>query len=361
MAKRPNNEGSIDYWEEKKLWRARISLPNGKRRSKYAKTQKEVKEWLREQIDAVSKGIWVEKDNITLAEFIDKYMQDVAAHTLRPKTIESYSSLIRMHIKPDLGDFKLNSLRPDHLQNLYSVKLNQGLSKRTVQYIHSILHKILDQSLRWGLVARNVADVVSPPSPDKKAPQALTPAQVKRLLDTVKGDRLYALYVLAITTGMRQGELLGLMWEDIDSNRGVLHIRQAVQQLIGRGLVISEPKTPKSKRTIKLTAYAIDALIPRQETGLVFKTSNGTPFSPRNLIRHFHRMCDRAGLPDVPFHTLRHTFASLLLSQNVHPKVVQEMLGHSTITLTLDTYSHLLPDMQDEAAGKMHDLLVDQS
>lgn len=360
MAKRPNNEGSIYYWEEKKLWVARVSLPNGKRKTKYGKTQKEVKEWLRDQIQAVSDGVWVEKENITLSDFIDRYMADTAAHTLRPKTIESYESLIRVHIKPALGDFKLNALRPDQLQNLYSLKLNQGLSKRTVQYIHSILHKILDQAMKWSLVARNIADIVSPPSPVKKAPQALTPAQAKCLLDAVKDDRLFALYVLAITTGMREGELLGIRWEDIDFDHGVLHIRQAVQQLAGKGLVITEPKTEKSKRTIKLTTYAIEALQPHKENGLVFQTSNGTPFGPRNLIRHFRRMCLKAGLPQLPFHSLRHTFASLLLSQNVHPKVVQEMLGHSTITLTLDTYSHLLPDMQDGAAGKMNELIVGQ-
>lgn len=359
MSKRPHGEGTITYWEEKKLWVAKFTLPNGKRKTKYGKTQKEVKEWLREQIEAVSNGVWVEKENITFSDFIDRYMSDVAAHTLRPKTIESYASLIRIHIKPALGELKLNAIRPDQLQGLYSLKLNQGLSKRTVQYIHSIVHKILDQAMKWGLVARNVADMVSAPSPGKKAPQTLTAPQVKRLLEVVKGDRLYPLYVLAVTTGMREGELLGLRWEDVDLGKGVIHVRQAVQQLTGRGLVITEPKTAKSKRTIRLSVYGIDAL-PNPGSGLIFHTASGKPIGPRNLIRHFRKACLKAGLPQMPFHSLRHTFASLLLSQNVHPKVVQEMLGHSTITLTLDTYSHMLPDMQDGAVSKMNDLLVGQ-
>ncbi len=193
----------------------------------------------------------------------------------------------------------------------------------------------------------------------KKTPIALTAAQAKRLLEVARDDRLYALYVLAITTGMRQGELLCIMWEDLDLDQRTLHVSRAVQSLQHKGLMITEPKTAKSRRTIKLTVYAVETLRARgpKEKGLVFATSHDTPFSGRNLGHYFHALCEQAGIPKILFHSLRHTFASLLLSQNVHPKVVQEMLGHSTISMTLDSYSHMIPDMQDQAAGKMNELM----
>ncbi len=221
------------------------------------------------------------------------------------------------------------------------------------------MHKALSQAEKWGLVVKNVADVVDAPRPEKKTRVALTAAQAKRLLEVARDDRLYALYVLAITTGMRQGELLCIMWEDLDLDQRTLHVSRAVQSLQHKGLMITEPKTAKSRRTIKLTVYAVETLRARgsKEKGLVFATSHGTPFSARNLGHYFHALCEQAGIPKIPFHSLRHTFASLLLSQNVHPKVVQEMLGHSTISMTLDTYSHMIPDMQDQAAGKMKELM----
>ncbi len=165
MAKRrAHNEGTI-YQREDGLWVAQISMPNGRRKSKYGKTQRAVREWLEEQKGALKDGVWVESEKITLGTFLDRYLSDVAAHTLRPKSFDSYAYLVRNHIKPELGDIKLSLLRPDHVQNLYSQKLNQGLSRRSVQYIHAVLHKALSQAEKWGLVVKNVADVVDAPRP----------------------------------------------------------------------------------------------------------------------------------------------------------------------------------------------------
>jgi integrase len=362
VKRRAHGEGSLYYWEEKALWVGQIILPTGKKRVKYTKTQKEAKDWLHTQKEAVKSGNWVEQENITLADYLDRYMSDVAAHTLRPKTLEAYEYLVRLHIKPELGAIKLSALRPDQLQNLYSVKLNSGLSRRTVQFIHSVLHKSLDQAYKWGLVTRNVSDLVDPPSVKRHAPVTFSPAQVKQLLASCRKDRMYPILALAVSCGLREGEVLGIFYEDIDWKNNTIHIQHAVQYLIGKGLIITEPKTDKARRTIAVPDFVMVALkqhCDSQNTnqGLIFKTSNGTPFSPRNVIRYFKQTLEKAGLPEIRFHDLRHTAATLLLSEGVHPKVVQEMLGHSQINLTLDTYSHVLPSMQQEASEKMNGLL----
>jgi len=177
MAKRRGHgEGTISYWDEKKLWVARITLPNGKRRAKYTKTQKEAKDWLLQERRAVAKGLWIESDKITLGDFLDRWLSDVVAHNLQPKTINSYHYLVRLHIKPDLGSIKLTSLRPEQVQALYAQKMQSGLSRRTVQYIHAVLHASLEQAVRWGLVGRNITDAVDKPSPAKRQPKFLTAA-----------------------------------------------------------------------------------------------------------------------------------------------------------------------------------------
>jgi integrase len=230
-----------------------------------------------------------------------------------------------------------------------------------VQFIHSILHRALKQALRWGLVARNVADLVDAPTVKRKALEMLTVDQVKILLDTVQYDRLYSLYVLAVTTGMREGELLGLHWEDIDFLMGTIQVRRTVQSLKGKGLVFAEPKSDQSRRQIAVPQFALDALKAYQNktgnaSGLVYRTCNGTPICPRNFIRHFKSALKKANLPDVRFHSCRHFTATALLASGTHPKVVQELLGHSQISLTLDTYSHVIPSLQYEAAEKMDHL-----
>jgi integrase len=356
--RRAKGEGTIYYSETQELWVAQITLPNGRRKSKYSKTQKVVRDWLLEKRKSLKDGLLVESENITVEQFFDRFMNDVAAHTLRTRTIESYTYLINKHIKPEIGPIKLAKLCPDHLQNLYSQKLDEGLSERTVHYIHAVIRRILNQAVKWGLIVRSVTDLVEPPKPKKRIPKTLSEGQAKKFLETVKDHRWYPLYVLAITTGMRQGELLGLHWEDVDLERSVLHVRHALQVVVGQGLELTQPKTEKAKRTVALSDFAVEVIHEYEKEvetpqGLMFATSSGKPVSPRNVLRHFHETLEKAGLPRMRFHDLRHTAASLLLKEQVHPKVVQEMLGHSTITLTLDTYSHVIPDIQQEAAEKM--------
>lgn len=363
MAKRRSRgEGSIYYRETKGLWVAKLTLPDGRNKLKYAKQQKTVRDWLVSQQNQLRQGLLTKNDAITISEYLTNYMETVGKHTLRPKTIETNSSIIRIHIIPAIGKIKLAQLRPDHLQSLYSQKLDAGLSRRTVHYIHSIIHKALRQAVRWGIVARNVSDLVDAPSPKRRPPSVYTAEQVQTFLSSVKDDRFYLIYVLAIYGGFREGELLGLHAEDVQLEAGVITVKRAAQYLLGKGVVITEPKTAKSRRSVKLPTTALKVLEEYLKQlninqGLIFTTASGNPISPRFLVKKFKQAITKAGLPDIRFHDLRHTSATLLLSANVHPKVVQERLGHSSITLTMDTYSHVIPGMQDEAAEKL-DLIL---
>jgi integrase len=269
-----------------------------------------------------------------------------------------------VHIVPALGHIKLKKLTPLHVQQFYGAKLESGLSKRTVEYIHTVLHAALKQAVRWELVPRNVTEAVDPPRPNNKERPTFTLEQARLLLEAARGDRFEALYVLAIHTGMRRGELLGLSWDDVDLEKGLLHVRQA---LAPDGKSFGYPKTAKGRRRLRLTSETVDALkkhrIAQNEErlrqgsswrdhGLVFCSMVGTPMSPDNLVRRSYKpLLNRAALPQIPFHCLRHTFATLMMP-NGHPKVVQEMLGHSRVSTTLDIYSHASQDMQDEAVRR---------
>ena len=348
--RRAKGEGTI-FKEKTGLWVAEITLPGGKRKRKRSKHQKVVKEWLLAQREALRQGLIVENDGITLTQLLDKFLEMVSLN-LQPKTVDSYKYIVESHIKPEIGHIKLLQLHPEQLQSLYNKKLDEGLSKRTVQYIHSVTRRALNLALKWGYIYRNPTDLVSPPTPKKKAPITLSEGEIVKFLESVKYHRWYPIYVLAVGTGMREGEILGLRWEDVDLENGVISVTNTVYTIRGK-TYIGEPKSENSRRTIALPEYALDVLNTLESgSGLIFTTSSGKPVSQRNLLRHFQQNLKKAGLPKVTFHSLRHFHASYLLKSNVHPKIVQERLGHSTIGLTMDTYSHVIPDIQKEAAEK---------
>jgi integrase len=359
--RRPRGEGSL-YWHEKRqCWVGQFNLPDGKTKTKYGKTQKEVKDWLLKMRGDHRDGFMVKDEKVTLSQFLSAYMSDVARHSLRPKTVESYEGIIRLHINPVLGDLKLSAIRPDQLQRLYADKLESGLSARTVQYIHLILHKTLGQALKWGMVNRNVASLVDPPRVSKKEPLIWSIEQVKRFLRTVEGSRFEPMYRLAFVA-LREGEILGLHIEDFSREDHTITIRHAIQYLIGQGLVLTEPKTANGKRTIKLPDFAYDALVKHVDSldrnqGLMFTTGNGTPFSPRNFFRDFQQQAAKADLPRIPFHNLRHTAISFMINYlKIPPQVVQQIAGHASPLLTLSVYTHSNSDMQAEAVERMNGL-----
>ncbi len=374
MAKRGNGEGSISRRKDGTyMARYYVDTPAGrKRRTIYGKKgekRQEVADRLAEALGNRSKGLVFDAENQKLGEYLDRWLADSVRGSVKAVTFESYSRLVRVHIVPALGRVKLKAISPAHLQGFYRTKLDAGLSPRTVQYIHAVLHRALKQALRWGLVARNVSEAVDPPRVRREEIRPLCPEQARMLLEAARDDRLEALYVLAIHCGLRQGELLGLKWEDVDLERGILQVRRT----LSNG-VFTTPKTAKSRRSVKLTESALDALrkhlkrqlkeIDRagslwQENGLIFATEAGTPLNRHNLgSRSFKPLLERAGLHrSTRFHDLRHTCATLLLSKGIHPKIVQELLGHSSVGITLDTYSHVLPGMGDGAADAMEDAL----
>ena len=361
-ARRSKGEGTLYFREDRQRWVAQITLPNGLRRSKTSETQKEARDWLIKQRNLANEGLFVADNQIKLRDFLEQYLSNVAIHKLRPRTYERNVSIIRNHINPGIGNIKLNALRADQIQQFYAQKLAEGATKSTVKYIHVILHKCLKQAFKWGLVSRNVAELVEVPKPAKKTFHTWTTHEVAEFLAAVKDHRWYLVYVIAIYCGLRQGEILGIRRRDIDLERGIIHVRRQVTYITGKGLVLTEPKTEKAKRpvtvpatTLALLEQYVEEIEDRDE--LIFTTSTGKPVSPRNVIRHFKQVIEQVGLPDIRFHDLRHTHATLLLAAGVHPKVVQERLGHSQISLTLDTYSHVIPSLQTEAAEQFDALM----
>src|SRR5215208_1342481 len=324
-------------------------IVNGKRYYVSAKTKTETEQKLRQAMTDADRGLTFDAGGLALADYLDRWLNDSVRDTVRETTFERYEQIVRMHIKPALGGVKLKALTPTHVRGLYKEKL-QSRSPRTVQYVHVTLHKALKQAVSDGLIPRNVTDAVKPPQIRQEEIRPLMPEQVNALLSAARGDRLAALYVLAIHTGLRQGELLGLKWEDVDLEEGTLQVRRTLTTAKG-GPVLSTPKTKGSRRTVKLTQSAIEALrshLQRQlgeidRAGSLWE-ENGQPLDRRGTVKYqFKKLLKYAGLPDIRFHDLRHTCATLLLGRNVNPKIVSEMLGHASIAITLDTYSHLLP------------------
>lgn len=374
MGKRGNGEGSV-YQRKDGRWVGQylVYLPSGpKYRYIYAKTRKLAAEKLAKAIADRNGGIVFDDENLTVSDFLDVWLSDCVKDTIRISTFERYKSIANLHISPALGRLRLKALTPAHVQGFYRGRLDSGLSPATVQKIHVVLHKALSQAVKWSLVPRNVTESATAPRPSPKEMRPLSAEEVRKLLGTARGDRLEALWVLAVHTGMRQGELLALKWADVDLEAGKVSVRRTLTRESGH-YTLGEPKTKRSRRTVKLTSAATEVLrahLSRQmedmdrlgdlytDQGLVFTSDSGSPLNPSNVRnRNLRRLTRKAGLPQIRFHDLRHTCATLLLSKNVHPKIVQEMLGHATVAITLDTYSHVLPSMGDQAAAAMANAL----
>lgn len=372
---RANGEGSI-YRQKENLWASSITV-NGKRKYFYGKTQKEVKEKREAFLQDVNRGVSVDAKKQTTGAFLRDWLENSQKQSLRPRSYERYEEVIRLHITPVIGQHQLQKLSPQHVQALYAQKQEEGYSSTTILYIHNVLHKALKSAVRWGLIARNVCDLVDPPRREDFEGHSLTVEQARKLLDVVRGHRLEALFVLALATGMRRGELMGLKWQDISFGKGELQIRRVLSRiptkLSGKGYEEAEPKTRGSRRKVVIAPFALEALRQHQaqqaearakagevwqDHDYVFCTSIGTHLNPtRDILDQLKKLLQKAGLPDIRFHDLRHSTASLLFSEGIHPKIVQEILGHSNIRITLDTYSHMLPTMQDGAIGRLDDLL----
>ncbi len=373
MARRKHDEGSV-FQRKDGRWVAQVRLENGKKKQRYFKPdqEKEARIALRKMLNEKEQGTLPTGPHQTLKAYLEQWLeQRYKLAAIRIGTYDTYRAILRNHIVPSLGHIPLQKLTPQHIQAFYTKKLDEGLSTGTVKCFHAILHGALEQAVRWNLVGRNVSDLVTSPTLKRHEMQTLTPEQAQRLLEAARGRRLEALLTVALTTGMRRGELLGLHWQDIDFTEGCIHVRRSVRRLGKIGLVASEPKTQRSKRKIMVPPFVIDVLkqhrerLPAmrehvgtrwKEQDVVFSNKYGGYMDVAVLSHNFKRLLQRAGLPNIRFHDLRHTTASLLAKLKVHPKIVQEVLGHSNISMTLDIYSHMFPSEHAEAMGKMDDL-----
>lgn len=361
--RRGHGEGSV-YQRADGRWVAAVRLPDGARRYFYARTQREAIDKLRAAQRAVDDGLPLGDGRLTVERFLQVWLESVRG-AIRPSTYGVYELAARRLI-PHIGRIKLAALAPADVQRAYAALQAQGLATSTVGQMHTVLRIALKQAVRWGLVGRNVTDLVRAPRPERREMRTITAEQLDALFAATKDDRYHALWVLLATTGLRLGEALGLRWDDVDLASGRLTVVRALQRQRGRGMQFVEPKSAASRRTVFLSQVAVAALRAHrsrqleerlaagpewQETGLVFTTFRGTPLDAPWVCRRFHQALACAGLPPVRLHDLRHTAATLLLAGGTHPKVVQEMLGHSSVAITLGTYSHTVPAMHRQAAA----------
>ena len=360
MKRRGNHDGSI--YEYKTGFAGQVTI-GGRRRTFYGRTRREVQAKIRAAVSEGERGIMPTTENLTLEQYLTRWLGEAVRQSVSPRTYASYEYHVRLQLIPALGRQKLRQLQPTHLQSLYTQLLGRGLAPKTVRNTHIVIHRALNQAVRWDLAPRNVADLVKPPRVERAGPDTLSVEEVRALWATVAGTRWEAFLILAVATGLRQGEVLGLRWGDFDLARGILQVRRQLQ----RDKTYSAPKA-KSRRRIDLAAPEIRALERHrimqdadrlahggayEDQDLVFCTHRGRPLNWRNVTREFKKHPGAAGLKAIRFHDLRHTNATLMLEAGTHPKVVQERLGHSDIGITLNVYSHVLPTLGRDAAQQL--------
>jgi len=374
--KKNANGGGSGFRRKDGYWVAQYAVnSNGtiKYRQFYGKTQKEAIKKRDEARVSEKSGLAFEAGRTSVGVYLDRWLVGSVKDSVKLSTYDGYADLTRRHVIPAFRRTKLKDLTTDRVRDFRRSKLDEGLSPRTVQYLLFLLRKALQQAVEDGHIPRNVAHGVKVSRSDKEEIRPLSAEETKEFLEAVSGNRFEALYVLAVTTGLRLGELLGLKWEDVDLKAKTLSVKRTLSGAEGGHPVFSTPKTAKSRRTVPLTRRAVEALERHRaaqdeeraklgafwhNTGLVFRSTTSTPVNRHNLTnRSFKPLLLEAGVRKIRFHDLRHTCATLLLSKGKHPRFVQELLGHATVSITLDTYSHVLPGMDDGLAEAMDDAL----
>ncbi len=369
--KRGQNEGSI-FQRKDGRWCGVLNLgwENGRRKRKsfYGRTASEVQEHLLKARSDHSRGLPVAIERQTVAEYLQRWLRECATPSTRPRTSERYEQLIRLHIAPEIGKIRLEKLAPSDVQRLLNRKLAGGLSPKSVRHLRAVLTVALNRALRWGLVGRNAAALTDAPKLERHEIHPLTLAQTQCFIEAVKSERFGTFFLLAATTGARRGELLAGKWADVDLDNRILRVTGSLQRIDG-SLQVCEPKTVKSRRPLPLLDFVADALKAHRAQQLrerlqvgadwldrdfLFTGDHGQPLDPDGALRDaFKAVLEKAGLPEIRLHDLRHSAASILLALNIHPRIVMELLGHSQISLTMDTYSHTVPEILRDAMDKL--------
>jgi len=371
MAKRRgNNEGSI-YRRKDGLWCAQISL-QGRRLTKYEKTQSQCRAWIKEMLRKIDGGLTFESTLVTLENFVEVWLTGKQL-SRRPKTVQQYQQIARQHILPIMGHMRLQEISPAHVKQLYALKKEEGRGARTIQLIHTTLYNVLKQAVQEGILGRNPVEVVERPRVEQSEMQILTEEQIHQFLIAASGSTFEAIYYMALATGMREGELLGLKWSDLDRNKGILFVQRQLQQIIGQGYVFMPPKTKAGRRQIKVgpaSLKQLDAHRTRQalersnagarwrENDLMFPTTIGTPLDYKRVTKEFKHLLKLAGLPSIRFHDLRHTSLNALMEMGTPVNTVQRRGGHAKPSTTIDIYGHATARSQEIAAEKIEELIT---
>ena len=357
-----------------KSWRIVAELPRdpvtGKRRQKHKSVRgakKDAERELRRLIAEIESGRLASSGRQTVGEYLQRWLRDYAVPNVAAKTYVRYEGIVRVHLIPALGEIPLESLKPTDIQSYYTSTTERNtISNQTIVHHHRVLKQALKHAVAWELIVRNPADGAIPPRRTRPAVQTLDVEQAFRLTKGAAAYEYEGPVVLALHTGMRQAEILGLKWADIDLIKRRVHVMQTLQRVTG-SIIVKEPKSPNGRRVIP-SDDRTQKMLKRQQLrqkedqlgfgqgwqndyGLVFTTVDGRPIDDSVLRRHFRKMLLELNLPRIRFHDLRHTHATILLILGTHPKVVSERLGHASIAITLDTYSHVLPHMQEQAAA----------
>lgn len=377
MAKRRGHgEGSIYQRESDGRWVGAVDLGwhggKRKRRYVYGSTQAEVREKVTRLLHDKDRGFTIPTERQTVEQFFTRWLSDVVEGSRRPSTVKAYRQNVRLHILPLIGPRQLAKVTPQEIQSLIRDRQRYGLAPQTVRHILALLRMAFDQAVRWGMIARNPATETVPPKVEKFEGEILDRDQSRRFVEAARDDRLEALWVLAITTGLRKGEILGLRWPDVNLDEGEIRVSRSMQRIGGR-LQLVELKTARSRRTVLLTEDTVSALRRHrarqleerliagsrwQEFRLVFSSTIGTPVDGAHLSIFLNRLLATAALPKVRFHDLRHSAATLMLGEGVSARVIADTLGHSDVSTTLRIYAHVRPSLQRDATDRMQSIFT---
>ena len=371
MAKRRgNNEGTI-YQKSTGIWRAQVSI-QGKRLSFSGRTRKECQAWIKETSRKIDDGLTYKGSKTTLEQFIVEWLT-MKSTTLQPETHQQYKHFALDYIIPELGNNTLIKLRADHIQSMYNIYIEDGVGPRSIEYTHSVLRGCLNHAVKLNLLSKNLIDGANPPKPKPEEILVLNENQIQSFMIAAQSlqPEHYALYKLALTTGMRKGEILGLKWEDFNWDRRTLTIKRQLKKETYKGFYFSSPKSKAGIRTIKLGEGIVTTMrspyrlkikqkpnfLPEwKEAELVFSREDGSPIRYRWFYIGYKKLLNVAGLPDITFHGLRHTAATQMLVNGVDILTVSNRIGHSKPSVTLDIYGNMITGPQDKAAALMDEI-----
>jgi len=352
-----------------------LDSATGKRKQQWitaGTSKREAEKQMAELIHELDNGNYIKPDRTTVAQYLRRWLVECGKPSLTPRSYERYKGIIEKNLIPAVGRIRLLELRPEHIQRHHANMVDRGLAVRTVRYDHIVLHGALRMAVKWQLLPRNVADAVEPPKAKHSEMQTWDSDEITEFLEAAKTTPYHVIFYMALYTGARRSELLGLSWRHVDLLYSQISIERGLHWTKNEGYIFTQPKSAKSRRTIALPPSLVLLLKehkekqecarlligkPLTEGDLVFAHEDGSPLFPNSVSRAWSLLAKKAGIKVIRFHDARHSHATLLLKQGAHPRVVQERLGHSTIATTLDVYSHVTPGLQEAVAVRFDEAM----